>query len=283
MPSRQLRGLLVGVLVLAGFVPSMIAVGRNRVLYIGGNVEQFPGRIANLEGTLEFASADFTFQAGRTGSLTIPYDAVSLVEYGIRASSKSPRLVQVIPWDPYEQFTKKVHYLLTILLKSADGPPRAIVFELGAGVERPILEALEQRTGQPVVFPEAELCIRFRTAEACDYGTPSELKGLRRVYLGEMRSNDRELLRDEISKAGLGVEFVTDATGSELVLNLRTDFSMDPRCPCEGGRGEILAVHGDRRRTLFVFTGSKRGVWGTRPAIGFGRAFVDEFKKAHAQ
>jgi hypothetical protein len=40
--------------------------------YIGGNVEQFPGRIDKLEGTLEFALTDFTFQAGRTGSLTIP-------------------------------------------------------------------------------------------------------------------------------------------------------------------------------------------------------------------
>lgn len=105
-------------------------------MYIGGNIEQFvPGgpklsvdlfsgaaRAAKIEGTLTFGAADFTFETGRAGSLTIPYNAVEHVEYGIRTSPRAGGVVHFIPWNPYEQVTKKAHGLLTIVLKHQDGP-----------------------------------------------------------------------------------------------------------------------------------------------------------------
>lgn len=263
-------------------------------MYIGGNIEQFvPGgpklsvdlfsgaaRAAKIEGTLTFGAADFTFETGRAGSLTIPYNAVEHVEYGIRTSPRAGGVVHFIPWNPYEQVTKKAHGLLTIVLKHQDGRTRALVLEPGEALVKPALEALERRTGIPITFREAEVCVRFRSAEACDYGQPSELKGRRRIHLGDMARDDRELIRAELSHAAL--EVVLDPESADVVLNLYTEYSTDPGCPCEGGRGEALVVSGERRRTLFVFHGSKRGVWGTNPAVGFGRAFVAELAKANA-
>lgn len=71
----------------------------------------------------------------------------------------------------------------------------------------------------------------------------------------------------------------TDA--AEIVLNFRSESSLNPDCACTGGRGEVIVVRGDRRRVVLVYTGVKKGYLGKHPAENFARSFVDAVRGAN--
>lgn len=87
----------------------------------------------------------------------------------------------------------------------------------------------------------------------------------------------------ELEQANLGLALLADREGADIVLTFDSARSTSPECPCEGGRGEASVVRDARRRVVFMFTGSKKGVWGKNPATGFGKPFADAFRIANAR
>ena len=281
------------------------AVGDNMALYVGGTLKQFtPPPISRTEavagalfggvtpppkteGRINLASeSEIQFNAGRRGILAIPYKAVTSLEYGLEPGRRVPKgrgLVLLIAWDPIEQYTKNAHNLLTIVFRDQEGTEQAVVLELGTKLVRPTLEMLERRTGQAVAFLNVEACMVFRNNfEACDYGQPSELKGLKKVFLDtSIPPARRKIILSEIETGDAGLELMESPEGSEIILSYQGQQSLDPNCPCESGRGEVSVVRVDRRRVVLVFTGTKRGVWGRNPTEQFGRAFLNAVRNAN--
>jgi hypothetical protein len=269
------------------------AVGKDKALYVGGTVEDFPQGSApfitwgapKIEGRINTTSeSEFTFEGGRWGVLRIPFNAISSISYGLEHRHRVPRaLLLVIPWDPTEQFTNDAHYLLTLAYLDQSRREHEVVFELGREIARSTLETLERRTGKPVEFGNVEACVRYRTAEECDYGSPAELKGLKKVFLDTgIRSEHRELILAELEKEKLDIEVLGDSDGAEIILRFDGKESQNPECPlCEGGRGEASVRRGTHQRVVFVFSARRTGIGQQKPATKFGRAFVSQFKNAN--
>jgi hypothetical protein len=299
------RGLAVAAIGL-GYLTSVVsAVDKDKALYMGGTLKGFaappatnvgerigsilfPGSsdlMPKVEGRINLTSeTQFAFEAGRWGLLAIPDNTITSLEYGLETGHLAPKgkaLLLVIRWDPTDQFTKNAHNLLTIVYQDQSGTEQAVVMELSKDLVRPTLEALERRTGKPVAFLNVEACMLFNNAETCGYGKPIELKGLKRVFVDAGLPENRQLIVAEIEKGTTGLEMLESVEGAEIILKYHGAYSVDPACPCEGGRGEVSVVQSTRQRVVLIFTGMKKGIWGKKPAIGFASPFVEAFMKAN--
>ena len=292
MPDHSvssIRRLLPAVAIaLASVLTTVVfAVGKDEALYLGGTLRDFPpgSKLRNVTGRLNTSSAsDFVFEAGRAGSLSIPYSAIVSLEYGFepgrRGQTPTARLL-LIPWDMTDQFTANPHYLLTLVYQDSSGMEQTVVFELGQNLPRVTLETLERHTRKKVEFQNVEVCSRFRASDECGYGKPAELKGLKSVALDFRISNEhREHILTELKKEDVGLTVVERAEAAEIVLTFRSVQSQYAECPCEGGRGEASLAR-NRPRVVLVFVDRKKGIWGRSPAANFGRAFVEAFKNAN--
>lgn len=267
--------------------PVVIAVGKDEALYLGGTLREFPpgSKPRNVTGRLNTSSAsDLVFEAGRAGSLAIPYSAIVSLEYGLdpgrRGQAPKARLL-LIPWDVTDQFTANPHYLLTLVYQDSSGIEQTVIFELGQNLPRVTLETLERHTRKKVDFQNVEVCSRFRSSDECGYGKPAELKGLKSVALDSRISTEhRERILAELEKDGGGLTVVDSTEAAEIVLTFRSVQSQYAECPCEGGRGEA-ALAGNRPRVVLVFVDRKKGIWGRSPAANFGRAFIEAFRDAN--
>jgi hypothetical protein len=299
------RPLFVTSICLACLATVAFAVGNDKALYVGGTIAQFAppqvgraeavagallGGVApppKIEGRINLASAsELRFDAGSRGSLVIRYDAITSAEYGLEAGRRTPKgkgLLLIPRWDPTEQFTKNAHNLLTLVYQDQAEIEQAVVLELGKDLVRPTLQALERGTGQAVEFLNVEACMLFRSnADACNYGQPGELKGLKRVFVDtSIPVERRNLVLSEIENGNAGLEMMEVLEGAEIILSYHSQESFDPNCPCTGGRGEVRVVRADHQRVVLVFMGVKRGFWGKNPAEDFGMTFVDAFRSAN--
>lgn len=282
----------------------VFAVGNDKALYVGGTIKQFAPpelsraeRIAGalvggvppppkVEGRINLTTlSELKFDAGSRGSIVIPYDSVTSVEYGLEPGRRMPKgrgMILVPRWDPTEQFTNNAHNMLTLVYRDPSGTDEAIVLELGKDLIRPTLQALERGAGQAVEFLNVEACMLVRNkADACGYGRPAELKDLKRVFIDSNIPEERTLILSEIGKGNADLEVVEVSEGAEIILSFRSQPSYDPNCPCTGGRGEARIVRAAGPRVVLVFTGMKRGFWGDHPAENFGRTFVDAVRSAN--
>lgn len=286
MHRRMFVHMGLGWLVFVWLSAVVFAVGQDKALYLGGT--HFPSGatlpVSAVEGRIVTGpDAALKFVGGRWGFFAIPYTAISSLQYGsdLRSGSALTRSRLVIPWDPFEQYTKDVHYMLTVSYQDQAGP-KTVVFELGKDLVRPTLQTLEQRTGKPITFTEVEVCTQYRSADACGYGRPAELKGLTNVHLdADISGTNRALILAEVRKGAPDLAIVPDAPDAQIILRFRSDWAIDPGCPCEGGRGEVVIARGASHRVVLVFTGRKKGIWGEKPAIDFGKTFVAALKRAN--
>ena len=304
--SLAIQRRLVGIsLAVACLTTVAFGVDKDKALYVGGTLKEFApppisrseavagvlfGGVApppKIEGRINLTSdTAFGFEAGRRGSLLVPYHAIVSLEYGLETGHRVPTgrgLLLVMPWDPTEQFTKNAHNLLTVVYKDSEAVDQAIVLELGRDLVRLTLQTLERRTGKDIEFLNVEACMLFKNdAEACAYGQPTELKGLTKVFLDNRIAPDhRKLILSEIEKGNAGLEIADTPDRAHVVLGFRAERSLESSCPCEAGRGEVWLVRADRRRIVLVFTGMKRGVWGSNPAVNFARTVVEAFRRAN--
>lgn len=130
---------------------------------------------------------------------------------------------------------------------------------------------------------------------------PSELKGLKRVYVdaGDSRKN-RERIVEELRKSKVGIEVVDAPESAELILlfstamdraaagvEKKTDVLGNPTDKTEpkyvdiehGYGSAYVPAAGGGRRVLFTWNGRKKFL--TSPAEKFASAFVKEYKKAN--
>ena len=121
---------------------------------------------------------------------------------------------------------------------------------------RPIVEALERRTGKPVEFLNVEACILFRSADECGQGRPSELKGLKKVFIDDpTRPADQKIIRSELENLKAGLEILDSRDGAEIILQYSSARYVDPGCPCEAGRGEVAISKGPANAWCSCSTG----------------------------
>lgn len=138
------------------------------------------------------------------------------------------------------------------------------------------------------------------TAQSLEYGKPSELKGLKKVFVdtgGDMKN--RERIQNEIQKANLGVELLDSADGAEVIIsfqggkekqmsgvNSTTDSYGNTRSipsyrKITVGAGQVFVVRGDKLRVVLSFDDEEKTVFEKKPATNFGKTFVKAYKKAN--
>ena len=134
-------------------------------------------------------------------------------------------------------------------------------------------------------------------------GSPSELKGLRRVYVDAGASRkDRARIVGELLKSKVGVEVVDAPERAELILlfsadkvastsgmEKELDVLGNPTGKMKPTYSEIAAGYGSAyvpapgggRRVLFTWEGGRKLY--ASPAEKFAKAFVKEYRKANGQ
>ena len=145
------------------------------------------------------------------------------------------------------------------------------------------------------------VCAPASRAQERSQGSPSELKGLRRVYVDAGRK-DRARIVEELQRSKVGVEVVDAPERAELILLFSADkvtaaAGMEKKLDVLGnptGRTEpkyvdidsgygsaYVPTPGGGRRVLFTWEGRKKLFAG--PAEKFAKAFVKEHRKANGQ
>ena len=139
------------------------AVDSDKAMYVGGTLS---GVQEKAEGRLNTRSdVDFAFEAGNKGSISIPYAAISSLEYGQKAGRRVAVGILVSPWA---LFSKKRNHYLTITYSDRAGKEQAGVFELGKDIVRTTLKILEVRAGKEIEFQDVEACKQYKTPKECE-------------------------------------------------------------------------------------------------------------------
>jgi hypothetical protein len=140
-------------------------------------------------------------------------------------------------------------------------------------------------------------------AQERSQGSPSELKGLRRVYVDASASRkDRARIVEELQRSKVGVEVVDAPEEAELILLFSADKvraaagrekkldvlgnptgQTEPKyVDIDSGYGSAyVPAPGGHRRVLFTWEGRKKLF--ASPAQKFAKAFVKEYRKANDQ
>lgn len=146
--KRAVVGLLVACLVAE---TSVLALGSKKAEYVGGTI---PGLKEMTEGRLSTESEQaITFMPEKSALLTIPYTAITGLEYGQKAGRRVAVAVLV---SPLAIFSKKRKHYLTITYKDAQEKEQAGVFELGKDVVRTTLTIVEVRSGKKIEYQDEE-------------------------------------------------------------------------------------------------------------------------------
>ena len=138
------------------------AVDGDKAMYVGGTVA---GLAEKSEGKLDTKSEqNAVFEAGKKGSVAIPYSAITELEYGQKAGRRVAVAVLV---SPLALFSKKRNHYLTISYKDAADKEQAAVFELGKDIVRTTMKVLEVRSGKEISFQDEEACKQYKTPKEC--------------------------------------------------------------------------------------------------------------------
>ncbi len=124
-------------------------LGSDKTMYMGGTI---PNLKEKTQGKSSLSESDFVFTY-KGGDLHIPYKQVSGLEYGQKAGRRVGMAVVV---SPFFLFSKKRRHYLTVSYADGEGKQQAAVFELGKGVIKDTLAALEAKTGKKVEYQDDE-------------------------------------------------------------------------------------------------------------------------------
>jgi hypothetical protein len=127
------------------------AVDGKKAEYVGGTITTIPEK---TEGTFDTKNENAIIFTPKKGpSLSIPYDAITELEYGQKAGRRVAVAVLV---SPLALFSKKRKHFLTITYKDDAGKEQAVVFELGKNIIRTSLTIVETRSGKEIEFQDEE-------------------------------------------------------------------------------------------------------------------------------
>lgn len=149
IPFRRTAALAVALSLLLS-IP-LAAVDARKAEYAGGTLTMVKeGASGTLDLTDETA---FVFDAKKKGRVSIAYASMTGLEYGQNASRRVAMAILISPWA---LFSKKRRHYLTIEYTDTDGKPQAAVFELGKSITRTTLAVVATRSGQELVYQDAE-------------------------------------------------------------------------------------------------------------------------------
>ncbi len=133
--------LLTAAIVSAGSRP-------DKLEYVGGTVG-----LPRAEGIADLTGTKYFVFRSREGELKIRYASVNLLEYGQQVNR---RFAMAIIISPLLLLSKKRQHFLTVGYEDAAGEQQAAVFKVDKRSIRPVLAALEARTGRKVDFQDIE-------------------------------------------------------------------------------------------------------------------------------
>jgi hypothetical protein len=138
------------------------AVDKDKAEYVGGTLTMLQEK---AEAKLDTRSdADFVFDAGVKGRVSIPYAKIEDLEYGQKAGRRVGVAILV---SPLALFSKKRKHFVTVTYKDANDKDQVGVFELGKDIYRPVLKILEVRSGKDIVFQDTDACKQYKTEKEC--------------------------------------------------------------------------------------------------------------------
>ena len=126
------------------------AVRGDEVLYVGGTIDTLAEKTTGRLDTSGVAGAVFT---AKKTSFTIPYRAISSLEYGQKAGR---RVGVALAVNPLFLLSKKRRHFLSIAFVDEKGTKQGAVLELGKGRTHSIITALETKSGKKVEFESTE-------------------------------------------------------------------------------------------------------------------------------
>lgn len=140
---------VTAVLVLSAVVVQ--AVDGNKAAYVGGTV---PGVQEKAEGVFDTSKdAALTFDAKKKGTVSIPYAAITGLEYGQKAGRRVAVAVMI---SPLALFSKKRNHYLTVTYNDPAGKEQAGVFELGKDIVRTSLTIIATRSGKEIEYQDED-------------------------------------------------------------------------------------------------------------------------------
>jgi hypothetical protein len=149
----MIRKFTAAVLVLAFAGTSVNAVGGRKAQYVGGTINSIEEK---AEGDLDTRNEEaLVFTPERRGStpLSIPYSAITGLEYGQKAGRRVAVAVLV---SPLALFSKKRKHFLTLNYTDPAGKEQAVVLELGKDIIRTTLTIVETRSGKEIEYQDEE-------------------------------------------------------------------------------------------------------------------------------
>jgi len=150
MTRRFLSGPLALLLVAALATPAL-AVKKGQAKYIGGTTKIIA---ENAEGPIDLTNEKrLTFLPKNSGTLEIPWDRVSQLEYGQKVAR---RWRSAILLSPIALFHKARKHFVTITYQDKDKAEQAAVLEFDKDDIRMVLASLKARTLQTIVMQDEE-------------------------------------------------------------------------------------------------------------------------------
>lgn len=138
-------------LLIAFALTPILAVDGKKAEYVGGTVTTIAEK---TEGTFDTKNEEaIVFTPKKGPALTIPYAAITELEYGQKAGRRVAVAVLV---SPLALFSKKRKHFLTLNYKDDAGKEQAVVFELGKDIIRTSLTIVETRSGKEIQFQDDE-------------------------------------------------------------------------------------------------------------------------------
>lgn len=150
VPNMRIRSLVTFAVVLG--LSSVVFAGLNsrKALYIGGTAsikDSTEGMLLTQDETA------LTFAPEKGSPLTIPYAAITGLEYGQKAGRRVGVAIMV---SPLALFSKKRRHYLTVTFTDGAGKEQAAVFELGKDIVRTTLSIVEVRSGKSIEYQDED-------------------------------------------------------------------------------------------------------------------------------
>ena len=126
------------------------AVRGDEAKYVGGSVTSIP---QDTEGTLDLKNEKALVFSCKKGSVTIPYDSITTVEFGQKAGRRVGVAIMV---TPFALLSKKRRHFLTLGYKDQNNQSQGIVLELAKGLPKMVITILEARSGVKCEYESEE-------------------------------------------------------------------------------------------------------------------------------
>lgn len=160
-----LRRITVALVLAATAATAVYAVDSKKGQYVGGTIAALQEKAeAKFDSS---GDTELLFDAGKKGSVAIPYAGIKELEYGQKAGR---RVGAAILLSPLALFSKGRKHFFTITYTDQAGKEQVGVFELGKEIFRPLIKIVEVRSGKEIILQDNEACKQYKSDKECQGG-----------------------------------------------------------------------------------------------------------------